>query len=211
MPVDRTFAFVDLTGFTDFTERHREEEVAAVLAGFRTTARHVASRRGVRVAKWLGDGAMFVGVEPTPTVCAMLEVQARIDAESPLAVRTGMARGRVMLFEGDDYVGTAVNLAARLCDDAEPHELLTTPAVAEAAPRWAVVVPLGERAVRGFPHPVPVVRVCRPEPRDGLVRDPICLLDLPPEAAAASRQGPDGPVWFCSDSCAEAWDDAHAA
>ena len=42
-----------------------------------------------------------------------------------------MARGPVILFEGDDYIGTAVNLAARLCDIAAPHEVLATPSITE--------------------------------------------------------------------------------
>ena len=35
-----------------------------------------------------------------------------------------MASGDVILLEGDDYVGRAVNLASRLCDIAEPGSLL---------------------------------------------------------------------------------------
>ena len=38
----------------------------------------------------------------------------------------GLAAGNVILFEGDDYTGGAVNLAARLCDLAQPLEVLAT-------------------------------------------------------------------------------------
>ena len=37
---------------------------------------------------------------------------------APLTARVGMATGYALLFEGDDYIGSAVNLAARLCDAA---------------------------------------------------------------------------------------------
>ena len=37
-----------------------------------------------------------------------------------------MASGAVILFEGDDYIGGAVNLAARLCDMAAPQEVLAS-------------------------------------------------------------------------------------
>ena len=56
MRVRRYFAFVDLCGFTRFTEVHGDEEAVSVLTGFRTLVRYIASEHGVRVAKWLGDG-----------------------------------------------------------------------------------------------------------------------------------------------------------
>ena len=47
--------------------------------------RDICSRRGVRVAKWLGDGAMLVGVETTPLVAATLEMQVAADrTEQPI-------------------------------------------------------------------------------------------------------------------------------
>src|SRR3546814_6304497 len=47
-----------------------------------------------------------------------------------------MASGPVIMFEGDDYIGAPVNIAARLCDQAQPHELLATVEVAAARPGW---------------------------------------------------------------------------
>src|SRR5581483_7929959 len=123
MRVERTFAFVDLCGFTSFTATKGDEMATSVLAGFRACLREIASRRGVRVAKWLGDGAMLVSVEPEPVVSAILEIEQRIDdGRSALPIRAGMAMGRVILFEGDDYIGTPVNLASRLCDVASPRQ-----------------------------------------------------------------------------------------
>ena len=46
--------------------------------------------------------------------------------------RAGMAGGAVILFEGDDYIGGPVNLAARLCDAAAPHEILASAELAES-------------------------------------------------------------------------------
>ena len=48
MRVERCFAFVDLCGFTAFTERYGDERTVVVLAGFRTTLRGIAARRGIR-------------------------------------------------------------------------------------------------------------------------------------------------------------------
>ena len=61
---ERTFAFVDLSGFTTFTDRWGDKAAVEVLNDFRFLVRTVASRKGIRIAKWLGDGAMLVAVEP---------------------------------------------------------------------------------------------------------------------------------------------------
>ena len=123
--VDRTFAFIDLSGFTAFTDAEGGGAAVRVLEEFRRTVRRVVARRGVRIAKWLGDGAMLVGVEPEQTVEAVVDIEARVHrSESPLPLRAGIARGQVLLVEGDDHIGDAVNLASRLCQMAEPQQVL---------------------------------------------------------------------------------------
>jgi class 3 adenylate cyclase len=121
--VQRTFAFVDITGFTAYCDRHGEHEAIELLTRFRSIVRDVAGRRGVRVAKWLGDGAMLVGVDEGPVVATAAELVARC-AVRGLHTHAGLATGTVLLFEGDDYVGRPANLASRLCEAAEPGEIL---------------------------------------------------------------------------------------
>jgi adenylate cyclase len=163
MRVNRSFAFVDLCGFTRFTDAHGDEESVAVLTGFRACVREVSSEYGVRVAKWLGDGAMFVSTEPWQLVAAVVELEHRIDvAGGALPIRAGMAGGEVILFEGDDYIGGPVNLAARLCDAAEPNEVLASADLAEFKPTWTEARPGGTRSVPGFVQPVKVVLVSLP-------------------------------------------------
>jgi adenylate cyclase len=161
--VNRFFAFVDLCGFTSFTDAHGDEESVAVLTQFRACVREVASEYGVRVAKWLGDGAMFVSTEPGQLVAAVVELEHRIEvAGGALPIRAGMAGGEVILFEGDDYIGGPVNLAARLCDAAEPNEVLASATLAEFKPQWAEARSGGTRSVPGFVRPVEVKRVSLP-------------------------------------------------
>jgi adenylate cyclase len=137
MRVERCFGFVDLCGFTSFTERYGDEHTVVVLANFRTTLREIAARRGVRVTKWLGDGAMLSSADTQAAVAMVLEVASGNDPEAvPLQVRGGLAQGPVIMFEGDDYIGRAINVAARLCDAAQPGQVLGTREVASLAPRW---------------------------------------------------------------------------
>ncbi len=161
MRVRRAFAFVDLSGFTAFTDANGDEEAGRVLTDFRSIVREVSSDRGVRVAKWQGDGAMFVSVEPTPIVEAVLEIEERIDHTSLLRLRGAVTMGNVILFEGDDYIGSAVNLAARLCDGAAPHEILASVELEPYVPAWVTAEPAGPVVVRGFAHAVPVLRLHR--------------------------------------------------
>src|SRR5688572_27171934 len=106
MRVSRTFGFTDLCGFTSYTAVHGDELAVELLGGFRAITREVASRRGVRVAQWVGDGAMFVSVERDTLVAAVLEIEQILERERvPLALRAGVSHGDVILFEGDDYIG----------------------------------------------------------------------------------------------------------
>ena len=89
MRVRRYFAFVDLCGFTRFTEVHGDEEAVAVLTGFRTLVRFIASEHGVRVAKWLGDGAMFVSTDG-PALAVRLP--ARAERLTPSALKRALEK-----------------------------------------------------------------------------------------------------------------------
>ena len=122
--VERGFAFVDLCNFTAYTDDHGDRQAVALLAEFRAAVRAVVASHGVRIAKWLGDGAMLVGVENEPLVEAVVHLKKVVVAQGALPLRAGMAAGPVILFEGDDYIGNAVNLAAHLCDLARAGQLL---------------------------------------------------------------------------------------
>ena len=54
---ERTFAFVDLAGFTALTEAHGDEEAVATLSRFRAMTSRALDGRGVLV-KTIGDAVM---------------------------------------------------------------------------------------------------------------------------------------------------------
>ena len=155
--VSRTFAFVDLCGFTDFADHHGDDAAVAELRILRAGVREAAGAAGVRVDKWLGDGVMLVGVEPEPLITAVIALQGHHEALGRLPLRGGIATGAVILLDGDDYVGRAVNLAARLCERADSDQIL-------AAADDGLAVPPGVHAtlatsfhIKGFVQPVAVV------------------------------------------------------
>jgi adenylate cyclase len=160
MRVERSFGFVDLCGFTGFTDAHGDDAAVQVLTQFRSIVRETASDRGVRVAKWLGDGAMFVSQQATPMLEMAVDLTRRAGAlDLELPVRAGMTSGAVILFEGDDYIGGPVNLAARLCDLAGPRELLASGDLAASVPTTVDYADVGPVTVAGFAHRVDVIRL----------------------------------------------------
>lgn len=205
MRVYRNFAFLDLSGFTALTELEGDERAVSVLSAFRIKLRDICSRRGVRIAKWLGDGAMLVGVEARPLLEATLEVHYGVRGTAT-EVRSGISSGEVILLEGDDYVGHPVNVAARLCDLARGGEFLAAPSVLDALPKWGTVLVTQERMVRGLERPLPVACLgLRPVGESGFT-DPVCGIPLTAETAAEVVRDPLGePVWLCSESCRDTW------
>ena len=82
-----------------------------------------------------------------------------------LGFRVGIAQGFATMgrigFEGRfDYaaIGSVTNLAARLCDDGRPGQILVTQRVFSARAGLVVGDPSGEIELRGFSRPVRVVR-----------------------------------------------------
>lgn len=156
--VERSFAFIDLSGFTRYTDQEGDGAAVEVLTDFRSRVREIAARRGVRIAKWLGDGAMLVAVDPEPLTEAIVDMESAFDG-APLPLRAGLSSGPVILFEGDDYIGAAVNLAARLCTKADPGEVLATASMISSLMVNTHVTAIGHHEIQGFASPVELVRL----------------------------------------------------
>ncbi len=156
MRVNRTFCFLDLCGFTSFTDEHGDQEAVAVLGHLRAVLRAEAENDGVRVTKWLGDGAMLSGVDATAVIACAASVRDVLLADGQLALRGGICEGKVIMFEGDDYIGAAVNVAARLCTEAGPGQLLINGGAATSVPGHLSPVALGAITVSGVSQPIDV-------------------------------------------------------
>jgi adenylate cyclase len=157
--VQRTFAFIDVSGFTAFTDREGDAAAVQVLEEIRGSIRRLASVHGVRIAKWLGDGAMLVGVEPEPVIEAVVDMIEANRETTAMPLRAGVASGDVILFEGDDHIGQAVNLASRLSDLAGDDEILAPRSMMTSLLVNTRAVAAGERHVPGIAASVQLVRL----------------------------------------------------
>ena len=160
MRVPRTFVFLDLSGFTNYTAAYGDDAAGKILGTFRTVVREVASERGVRIAKWLGDGCMVVAVDQAGGIEFVMELERRATRVcSPLTLRAGIATGHALLFEGDDYIGSAVNMASRLCAHATGYDVLMPASNTESLPEGISAEPYGDVELPGFPGAIEVVRL----------------------------------------------------
>jgi class 3 adenylate cyclase len=160
MRVPRTFAFLDLSGFTNYTAAYGDDAAGRILSTFRALVREVASERGTRVAKWLGDGCMVVAIEQEAAIEFVMDLERRAsNVCAPLTLRAGIATGHALLFEGDDYIGSAVNMAARLCDQATNFDVLMPTMHLDRLPPGVTAESYGEIELRGFPGTIDVVRL----------------------------------------------------
>lgn len=210
MRVHRSFAFIDVSGFTALTEVEGDERAVDLLTAFRALLRDICSRRGVRIAKWLGDGAMLVCVDTRPLLETVLEIHYVVTEVSgpvsTVSIRSGVSSGDVILMEGDDYVGHCVNVASRLCDLAPASEAWAAPSVMEHLPSWGIVASETPVSLRGVEKPVPASNIRMAVAGEDGSRDPICGLPLSHDTAEEIAHDVRGSVvLFCSSGCVDTW------
>src|SRR4051812_43157796 len=138
--------FCDLRGFTTFAEASEPEEVTTVLREYHDALGDLIHRFEGTLERFTGDGLMVFFNDPVPcddaplrAIRMALAMRDRVQglAESwtrrgfDLSLGVGLAQGYATLgrigFEGRfDYaaIGSVTNLAARLCSDAEPWQVL---------------------------------------------------------------------------------------
>jgi adenylate cyclase len=152
--------FVDLTGFTRLTEEEGDESAADRSSELAQVVRGATGRRGGRVVKLLGDGAMVRFERADDAVGAAIDIVDAVDAGPLPPAHVGIAAGPMIHRDGD-YFGGTVNVAARICDVASAGQILASRIVAELSPAHAWT-DVGAVELRGVPAPVDLVELSRP-------------------------------------------------
>jgi len=196
--------FVDLSSFTPLTEAMGDVKAAEVLERFASLVRQAAALCKGRVVKQIGDAFMLVFFDAPSALRCALEIEGRTSREPSFpAVRSGVHWGPVLYREGD-YVGTNVNIAARLAEAAGRHHILVTTALRSGAGGLPEIefVPLGKRLLKGLVEEIEVfeVRPRRAEAGKKAV-DPVCGMELAPEEVAARLSLGGAERLFCSEAC----------
>lgn len=123
---DLVVGFADMVGFTLLSQHLTEVELAAVVRRFEDISHDIVTGLGGRVVKMIGDEVMFVVDEvPAAADIGLSLAEAYADDDLLSDVRVGMAVGPVLTREGD-YYGSAVNLAHRIVNIANPGTVLVS-------------------------------------------------------------------------------------
>jgi class 3 adenylate cyclase len=176
-----TVVFLDLRGFTAFAETAEPEEVMGVLREYHAAMGQLILEHEGTLERFTGDGMMIFFNDPTPVpnpqeraVQMALAMRARVDELVrgwrkrgwELDFGIGIAQGYATLgaigFEGRwDYgaIGTVTNLAARLCGEAQPGQILIPRRLYGALEDQVEAEPVGEMSLKGFSRPVSVYNV----------------------------------------------------
>jgi class 3 adenylate cyclase/CheY-like chemotaxis protein len=171
-----TVVFCDLRGFTAFAETVEPEDVMQVLSEYHEALGDLIHRFEGTLERFAGDGLMVVFNDPVPcddapqlAVKMAVAMRARVSQLEQewrrrghdLGFGVGIAQGHATLgligFVGrSDYtaIGSVTNVAARLCGEAEPGQILISQRVYAAAEELIVADPVGELSLRGFARPM---------------------------------------------------------
>jgi adenylate cyclase len=150
--VQMAFCFVDLTGFTRYTEEEGDEEALDLVERFIETVEATLPAEAL-VVKTIGDEVMIVSPDAaTLTEWAVGFLTLFQERPQP---RVGVHFGRAVYRDGD-YFGTEVNLTHRVVARALGGEVMVTAAVVEAIGESAYLEfdPIGRVDLKGFPKPV---------------------------------------------------------
>ncbi len=159
--VTRGFLFADLRGYTDFVESHGAAAAASLLTRYRALAREAIGAFGGAEIKTEGDSFYVVFASVSGAVrCGLALVADAATAsnehpEEPIRVGVGIHAGETVELD-DGYVGSAVNIAARLCAQAGPGEVIVSETV-RALTRTVLPVTFrsrGRRALKGISEPI---------------------------------------------------------
>ena len=150
--VSMTFCFVDLTGFTRYTEEEGDEEALDMIERFVDTVEATLPNEATLV-KTIGDEVMVVSPEPaTLTEWAVGFLALFQERPQP---RVGLHYGAAVFRDGD-YFGGHVNLAHRVVTRALGGEVLVTEALLQAIKdsEFLRFDPIGEVVLKGFPDAI---------------------------------------------------------
>ena len=178
-----TVAFLDLRGFTAFAESAEPEEIMGVLREYHAEMGRLILAHEGTLERFAGDGMMVFFNDPVPipnpakrAICMALAMRDRVgelsvrwrkrgyDLDFGVGIAQGYATIGAIGFEGRlDYgaIGTVTNLAARLCGEARPGQVLVSQRLLATAEDLVEIEPVGELHLKGFLKPVPAFNVLR--------------------------------------------------
>jgi serine/threonine-protein kinase len=163
--VTRGFLFSDLRDYTAYVEAHGDAAASVLLDVYRRLMRDTIARHGGAEIRTEGDSFYVVFPSASSAVLCGLSIvaaaagQTASDTEHPIRVGIGVHAGESVAGP-EGYVGSAVNIAARVCALAKPGEVLVTETVRSLTRTSGRVTftQLGRRTLKGITEPIVLYR-----------------------------------------------------
>jgi class 3 adenylate cyclase/pimeloyl-ACP methyl ester carboxylesterase len=149
-----TILFTDMEGSTAMTQQLGDEGAQEAVRRHNSIVREALKAHAGREIKHTGDGIMASFTSARGAVDCAIAIQRAISEGEGVRVRIGLNAGEPVAEEQDLY-GTSVQLAARVCAEADGGEILVSNVVRElAAGKGFLFNDRGEAALKGFEDPV---------------------------------------------------------
>ncbi|HEY6319686.1 MAG TPA: nickel-binding protein [Acidimicrobiia bacterium] len=164
-PAMRAIVFTDICGSVAQTAQLGDKGHLALLRDHNEVVRAELSSQGGREVKHTGDGIMASFTSVSSAVGFAIAVQAALNDRNereaiPLHVSIGISAGEPVTDDHDDLFGAAVQLAARLCDAAEPGDIAVSVAVRELCiGKQFRFEDRGAVPLKGMPEPISMYAV----------------------------------------------------
>ena len=156
----RTIMFTDMEGSTNITTRLGDAKAMALLRNHDAIIRESVAAYGGNEVKHTGDGFMLSFSSVSGAVECAISIQKGIashNIKDPIALihlRIGLCAGEPVT-EDNDFFGSTVQLSARICDFAEPNQILTTRVIKDLCiGKKLPFSNIGEKTLQGFDEPV---------------------------------------------------------
>jgi class 3 adenylate cyclase len=160
-----TILFTDMEGSTSLTQRLGDAKAQEVVRTHNRIVRDGLKTHSGSEIKHTGDGIMASFASASRALECSIDIQRALaqhnesNPDMPIGVRIGLNAGEPVA-EEEDLFGTAVQLASRICAQAEPGEILAPIVVRElAAGKGFLLADRGDVALRGFEDPVRLYEV----------------------------------------------------
>jgi class 3 adenylate cyclase/DNA-binding CsgD family transcriptional regulator/tetratricopeptide (TPR) repeat protein len=177
-----TLLFTDLVGSTELLQRMGDDAAEEFRRLHFRLLRQVVAARGGEEVKNLGDGLMVVFGSALDALGSAIDIQRAVRAHNErgrgpaFQIRVGLNAGLPIRSE-DDYFGTSVVVAKRLCDAAEGEQILVSEVLAGLVGSRGgfAFEPVGSLDLKGLAQPVAAMSL---EWREPASESPPLLADV---------------------------------
>lgn len=159
----RAVVFIDMVRSTDITRELGDAAALGLAREYRDAVRTALVEHGGREVNRTGDGFLTSFDSAFAAVQCAIAIQSSLAAEKTeptdafrVQAKVGVGAGEPVL-DGDDLFGSTINLTSRICDYAQPGQILASRVVRELCVGKGVsFTPLGPVDLKGFDEAIEI-------------------------------------------------------